>query len=936
MIPMTRRLRVVMVLVVVVLVSVTGLTTARALSRAPAASATAGGLSVFVGYAEDKETITPDPADFPVPWNGAPNTTFLGASVPGQAACGTLATCYDTGAIRFDNPGPTPVTVTSVSVDDHSSLVGGKVFNNLWGSFTVPPGRSVILAANPPATDPGYDNFDTSGFPVSCTPLTVAPTVTVTIAGVATTLVDSTHVLDSGGTDAGSCSPKRNESIQWRPIGAPGSDDASLTLGPATLSAVAGTPATVTATLSDGSGTGLPNATVDFTVTSGPDAGVTGTGVTNGSGQASFTYTGLQGEDVVAASVTTVGSFSSAPAEVFWANGSSTGWTGADIGAAAPPGSQSFDPNSGTWAIAAGGSGPGGVADQFHFVSQALPGGGGVSARVTSLAGGSAAASAGVMVRSSTAVGSPYYAALVTPTGGVEVEYRTAVGGAAATVVGSTGTFPAHLWIAPSGSTMTTYTSPDGFTWTPLAGSQASISLGPGALGGMAVASGLQGTTGSATLGSVALTTSPPAPLPAVACPAPYACADIGSPTPAGSQSYDPNTGTWTVAGGGADIGGTSDQFRFVSAPLGGDGTVSARVATQANAGTQGKAGVMVRATTDPGSPEYSVLVTPGAGIKVQVRATQGGTTTKVANPAGAAPAYLRITRAGSTFTAATSPNGSTWTTIPGSATVLALPPAVLVGLAVTSHSSGQLSTVTMDSVTPAVTGTSPTTTTTTSTSTSTSTSTTTSTSTSTTSTTTTSTTTTSTTMPPPGCPSPFACGDIGSPALAGGQSYDPGTGTWTLTGGGTDITGTSDQFHFVSVPLVGDGSVRTEVASQTDSSSNAKAGVMLRTSSDPAAPEYSVLVSPGAGIKVQVRSTQGGTTAKLANPAGTAPSYLEVTRSGSTFTASTSTDGVLWTVIPGSSITLSFPPTLSAGLAVTSHNAGALSTVAFISVAIG
>ena len=47
-------------------------------------------------------------------------------------------------------------------------------------------------------------------------------------------------------------------------------------------------------------------------------------------------------------------------------------------------------------------------------------------------------------------------------------------------------------------------------------------------------------------------------------------------------------------------------------------------------------------------------------------------------------------------------------------------------------------------------------------------------------------------------------------------------------------------------------------------------------------------------------------------------------------------TDGVLWTVIPGSSITLSFPPTLSAGLAVTSHNAGALSTVAFISVAIG
>lgn len=171
---------------------------------------------------------------------------------------------------------------------------------------------------------------------------------------------------------------------------------------------------------------------------------------------------------------------------------------------------------------------------------------------------------------------------------------------------------------------------------------------------------------------------------------------------------------------------------------------------------------------------------------------------------------------------------------------------------------------------------------------------------------------------------------------MAGGQSYDPGTGTWTITGGGTDITGTSDQFHFVSAPLVGDGSVSAEVTSQTDSSSNAKAGVMLRSSLDPAAPEYSVLVSPGAGVKVQVRSTQGGNTTKLANPTGTVPAYLEVTRSGSTFTASTSTDGVHWTVIPGSSVTVSLPSTLSAGLVVTSHNAGALSTVTMTSGAIG
>ncbi len=797
-----------------------------------------------------------------------------------------------------------------MSVDDHSSLPGGKVFNNLWGSFTVAPGQSVILAANPPANDPGYDNFDTSGFPSTCTPITVAPTVTITIGGVATTLADSTHVLDSGGTDAGSCSPKRNESIQWRAIGAPGSDDATLTLGPATLAAVAGSPATETATLLDGSGDGLPNTTVNFAVTSGPDAGTTGTGVTNANGQATFTYTGAQGEDVVVASVTTVGSFSSTPARVLWTNQSATGWTGSDIGSPSPPGSQSFAAGTGTWTVSGGGTGLGGTSDQFHFLQQSGTTNGGVAARVVSLGGGSASSLAGVMLRGSTAVNSPFYAAVVTPAAGIEVLDRTTSGGAATTVVDSAATVPAYLWITQTGATLTTYTSPDGFFWTPLAGSQATVSLGAAALGGLAVTSGLPGTLETAALDTIALSTAPPAPLPPVACPSPYTCADIGSPAPAGNQSYDPNTGTWTIGGGGTDITGTSDQFHFVSAPQTGDGSVSAEVTSQTDTDANAKAGVMLRATADPGSPEYSVLVSPGSGIKVQLRSTQGGTTTKLANPAGTVPAYLEVTRTGSTFTASTSTDGVHWTVIPGSTATVALPATLLAGLAVTSHSSGELGTVTMDAVSPGV-GT----TTTTSTS------------------STTSTTTTTTTQPPTTCPSPYTCADIGSPLPAGSQSFAPATGTWTITAGGADITGTTDQFRFISQPLVGDGSVSADVTSQTDSSSNAKAGVMLRASTDPGSPEYSVLVSPGAGIKVQLRSTQGGTTTKLANPAGTVPAYLEVTRSGSTFTASTSTDGVQWTVIPGSAATVAFPSTLLAGLAVTSHNSGVPGTVTMGSV---
>jgi hypothetical protein len=182
-------------------------------------------------------------------------------------------------------------------------------------------------------------------------------------------------------------------------------------------------------------------------------------------------------------------------------------------------------------------------------------------------------------------------------------------------------------------------------------------------------------------------------------------------------------------------------------------------------------------------------------------------------------------------------------------------------------------------------------------------------------------------------CPGPWSCADIGNPTLVGRQSFDPGTNTWTITAGGTDVTGTADQFRFVSQPLSGDGSISARVASQTNSSSNAKAGVMLRATTDAGSPNYAVVVSPGAGIKVQERSVPGGTTVKLANPAGTAPAYVKVTRSGTTFTAYTSADGVTWNLIPGSTFTMSLGPTVLEGLAVTSHNSGTLGTVTMDSV---
>ena len=243
----------------------------------------------------------------------------------------------------------------------------------------------------------------------------------------------------------------------------------------------------------------------------------------------------------------------------------------------------------------------------------------------------------------------------------------------------------------------TAYTSADGSTWAAVPGSTQALAMSGPLLAGFAITSHNQGTASAVTLDSVAVSAGEVAP--PGACPSTWNCTDIGQVAPApGGQSL--SAGTWTIQGGGGDIWGTTDDnFHFVSQPLAADGSISAQVASQSNTDPWAKAGLMMRASTDPGSPYYAVFVTPGNGIAVQWRSAQGVTTSQV-TIAGTVPTYLEITRTGTTFSAYTSSDGTTWTAVAGSTQSLAnLSGTLLRGFAVSSHNTGQIGTADFSSV---------------------------------------------------------------------------------------------------------------------------------------------------------------------------------------------------------------------------------------------
>ena len=116
---------------------------------------------------------------------------------------------------------------------------------------------------------------------------------------------------------------------------------------------------------------------------------------------------------------------------------------------------------------------------------------------------------------------------------------------------------------------------------------------------------------------------------------------------------------------------------------------------------------------------------------------------------------------------------------------------------------------------------------------------------------------------------------DIGSPSLTGSASYNNSTGVYTVSGCGTDIYGTSDQFRYVYIPVTGDATITAELTSVTDTNVWTKAGVMFRDSLNADGAYAFMFDTPTTtnGIAYQYRSSDGAfSLRRTRNPPAWAP----------------------------------------------------------------
>jgi ABC-type transport system involved in multi-copper enzyme maturation permease subunit len=140
-----------------------------------------------------------------------------------------------------------------------------------------------------------------------------------------------------------------------------------------------------------------------------------------------------------------------------------------------------------------------------------------------------------------------------------------------------------------------------------------------------------------------------------------------------------------------------TDDFYFAAQPLTGNGSLTARLTAltgQPSLGSWAKGGIIMKASTKPGSAYAAMMATGTQGVRMQYDYTGDIAAPGKAEPAGsvspATPLWLRLVRSGDTITGYESADGTTWTRV-GLVTLAGLPRTIQAGLFATSPGTSRI-----------------------------------------------------------------------------------------------------------------------------------------------------------------------------------------------------------------------------------------------------
>lgn len=175
-----------------------------------------------------------------------------------------------------------------------------------------------------------------------------------------------------------------------------------------------------------------------------------------------------------------------------------------------------------------------------------------------------------------------------------------------------------------------------------------------------------------------------------------WTVSDVNGSRPGGLRRIDGRE--FELFGGGDDIWGRGDQFRFLYQRVEGDFDLEVEVVGISDLGPYVKSGLMVRAASpSPSAPSASdpallLSVFPSGGIQIAERGRAGGEMTGSEVLDESVPIRLRVTRRGDVFELAIGRDDK-WRSL-GGRTLPALGGPVWAGVVALSHNNDELATV--------------------------------------------------------------------------------------------------------------------------------------------------------------------------------------------------------------------------------------------------